>query len=159
MYLACLESPAGLIEIKGTPEVVNSVLFVDEMTVEKTNEGGAVLECKNQLLEYFEGHRKVFSLPFLQEGTAFQQSVWKELDKIPFGSTISYLGLAIKTGDAKAVRAVGAANGQNQLAIIVPCHRVIGSDGSLTGYAGGLSRKKYLLDFEASCSGQQKMFL
>jgi methylated-DNA-[protein]-cysteine S-methyltransferase len=105
-------------------------------------------KCRRELDEYFSGKRKSFDLPLKQEGTEFQQKVWKELLKIPFGKTLSYLELSQKMGNVKAIRAVAAANGKNHLPVIVPCHRVIGSDGSLTGYGGGLGKKKWLLDHE-----------
>jgi len=105
-------------------------------------------KCKAQFDEYFSGKRKIFDLPIKQSGTLFQEKVWNELIKIPFGKTISYLQLSQKIGNVKLIRAVGTANGRNNLAIVVPCHRVIGSDGSLTGYAGGLSRKQWLLEHE-----------
>jgi methylated-DNA-[protein]-cysteine S-methyltransferase len=108
-----------------------------------------------QLDEYFSGNRKIFDLPLDLHGTEFQKKVWSELLKIPFGHKISYKELTLKIGDIKAIRAVAAANGANPVSIIVPCHRVIGSDGSLTGYAGGLWRKQWLLEHESSL---QKLF-
>ncbi len=102
-----------------------------------------------QLNEYFEGKRETFNLDLNPEGTDFQKRVWKALEKIPFGKTTSYLELSKTLGDTKAIRAVANANGKNPLWIIVPCHRVIGSDGSLTGYAGGLHRKQWLLEHES----------
>jgi methylated-DNA-[protein]-cysteine S-methyltransferase len=102
-----------------------------------------------QLQEYFAGKRKDFSIPTQQDGTDFMQEVWENVSDIPFGKTASYLDLAKLAGDEKLTRAVGTANGKNQLAILVPCHRVIGSSGKLTGYAWGLSRKQWLLDHEA----------
>ncbi len=106
----------------------------------------------NQLREYFAGERKKFNLPLDLEGTDFQKKVWKELQKIPYGKTISYKALSEKIGNVKAIRAVGKANGQNPVAIIVPCHRVIGSDGNLTGYASGLDIKEKLLLLEGAIS-------
>lgn len=106
----------------------------------------------NQLKEYFAGTRKTFDVPLDIEGTDFQKKVWNELQKIPYGKTISYKSLAEKLGDVKAIRAVGKANGQNPIPIIIPCHRVIGSDGSLTGYVGGLDVKEKLLEIEGSRS-------
>lgn len=103
-----------------------------------------------QFDEYFAGKRKQFDFSIQQEGTDFQQRVWSELQKIPFGETISYLELSQRIGNTKAIRACGTANGQNKLAIVVPCHRVIGSNGKLVGYAGGLWRKKSLLLYEAA---------
>ncbi|HSR15339.1 MAG TPA: methylated-DNA--[protein]-cysteine S-methyltransferase [Gemmatimonadales bacterium] len=107
-------------------------------------------EARRQLGEYFAGTRRTFELPILAEGTEFQQRVWSALLEIPYGTTISYLDLARRVGDEKAVRAVGLANGLNPISIIIPCHRVIGSDGSLTGYGGGIERKRWLLQHEAS---------
>lgn len=116
-------------------------------------------QCCCQLQEYFQGKRYNFQLNMQQEGTPFRTQVWNELLKIPYGKTISYLQLAQRIGNPKSVRAVGNANGNNNLAIIVPCHRVIGSNGSLTGYAGGLWRKKWLLDLEnKNAHGLQFLF-
>lgn len=110
-----------------------------------------------QLNEYFEGKRTSFNFDINPEGTDFQKKVWKELLNVPYGKTMSYLELSLKLGDAKAIRAVASANGKNPLWIVVPCHRIIGSDGSLTGYAGGLWRKKWLLDHENPVK-QQSLF-
>lgn len=107
-----------------------------------------------QLKEYFEGTRKVFSVPLVTPGTDFQQAVWKELMKIPYGTTRSYLEQSVALGKPDSIRAVANANGMNRISIIIPCHRVIGSDGHLTGYGGGLKRKKWLLDHEKRHSGQ-----
>src|SRR5690606_1404800 len=114
-------------------------------------------DCAFQLQEYFQGIRKAFDLKLNPEGTPFQKQVWKLLQQIPFGKTISYLDLAKQLGDVKAVRAVANANAKNPLWIIVPCHRVIGSNGSLTGYAGGLHRKEWLLHHENPFK-QQSLF-
>jgi len=114
-------------------------------------------DCVIQINEYFEGYRKQFDLKLNPEGTNFQKKVWQQLQKIPFGKTISYLELSKQLGDVKAIRAVANANGKNPIWIIVPCHRVIGSDGSLTGYAGGLHRKKWLLNHESPFK-QQSLF-
>ena len=105
-------------------------------------------ETKAQLLQYFDGKRKEFDLPLLLVGTEFQKQVWNSLIEIPFGKTLSYAGLSRKLGDEKAIRAVARANGDNAISIIVPCHRILGSDGSLTGYAGGLRTKQKLLQLE-----------
>lgn len=107
-----------------------------------------------QLKEYFEGKRKDFTVPLITPGTDFQQAVWKELMNIPYGSTRSYHEQSVKMGKPDSIRAVANANGMNRIAIIIPCHRVIGSDGSLTGYGGGLKRKKWLLDHERRYSGK-----
>jgi methylated-DNA-[protein]-cysteine S-methyltransferase len=142
-----LESPVGLLEIQSTEQGVRSVNFVEERRFE-TNENAYTQLVTHQLNEYFAGKRKVFDMPFDLEGTPFQQRVWRELLTVPFGKTRSYMDISKALGDTKAIRAVGTANGSNKIAIIIPCHRIIGSDGSLTGYAGGLHRKKWLLDFE-----------
>ena len=114
-------------------------------------------ESVSQLNDYFNGKRTDFTFKLNPSGTEFQQKVWKGLLEIPFGKTISYLELSKKLGDVKAIRAVASANGKNPLWIVFPCHRVIGTDGSLTGYAGGLWRKKWLLEHENS-SNQQSLF-
>ena len=152
-YYSNINSPVGLIEISGDDEFVRSVLFVDEAKEESAALSKALRECKKQLQEYFDGKRKVFELSLSQEGSDFQQRVWGQLIAIDFGKTRSYMQLAKALGDPKCIRAAGTANGKNQLAIIVPCHRVVGSDGKLVGYAGGLHRKKWLLDFEAKENG------
>lgn len=112
-------------------------------------------ETKRQVDSYLSGKRKEFDLPSLMVGSDFQKSVWNELLSIPFGKTTSYLELSRKLGNEKAIRAVASANGANTLALVVPCHRVIGADGSLTGYAGGLPAKKKLLELEGSMPGGQ----
>ena len=109
---------------------------------------------KKQLKEYFDGKRKEFTIPLVTPGSEFQQAVWKELQNIPFGSTRNYQEQAIALRRPDSVRAVANANGQNRIAIVIPCHRVIGADGRLTGYGGGLKRKKWLLDHEKKHSGQ-----
>ena len=117
---------------------------------EKLNiaETALIKKTAKQLEEYFKGKRKVFDIPLELEGTAFQMAVWKALLKIPYGETRSYKDIAAIAGNAKACRAAGMANNRNPIAIIVPCHRVIGADGSLTGYGGGLDKKQYLLELE-----------
>ncbi len=119
----------------------------------------AVLEqAAGQLEDYFIGGREIFDLPLVMVGSAFQKKVWQALLEIPFGTTVSYLELSGRLGDPKAIRAVAAANGANALAIIVPCHRVIGSNGKLTGYAGGLAAKRKLLRLEATHPEQLELF-
>ena len=142
-----MDTLVGLLEVCCTEGGLRSVNFIDERQFEENPNKYNKLTI-NQLTEYFEGKRKDFDLPFDLEGTDFQKRVWAELLKIPFGKTRSYMDQARALGDVKAIRAVASANGQNKIAIIIPCHRVIGSDGSLTGFAGGLHRKKWLLHFE-----------
>lgn len=148
-----MESPVGLIEISGDDEFVRSVLFVEKTKEESESVSDVITECRQQLSEYLEGKRKEFELPLYQTGTDFQQKVWRQLMTIPYGKTISYMQMAKALGDPKCIRAAGTANGKNQLAIIVPCHRVVGSNGTLVGYAGGLNRKRWLLELEAKMSG------
>lgn len=142
------QSPIGQILVVCSEKGVSKLVFDDPNEME-SHENEMESHFANQLDEYFDRKRTVFDLPLDLQGTEFQLRVWNELLKIPFGRTITYKELAIKLGNLKAIRAVGTANGANPVSIIVPCHRVIGSDGSLTGYAGGLWRKKWLLDFES----------
>jgi len=146
-------SPIGLIQIKSINQKICSVLFVEKETEPFTIETPLNKECIKQLKEYFAGTRLQFDLPIFQIGTDFQQKVWHEVFKIPYGDTCTYSLLAHKIGDIKSIRAVGTTNGKNKIAIIVPCHRVIGSDGSLTGYAWGLDKKEWLLKHEIEHSG------
>ena len=151
-----IKTPLGIAKIKGDEDGVSSISIADEGIV--SNDIPTVLQAAvQQLNDYFEGTRTHFDLKLNLEGTDFQKKVWRELENIPFGKTMSYLELSKKLGDVKAIRAVAAANGKNPLWIVVPCHRVIGSDGSLTGYAGGLGRKKWLLEHE-NPSAQQSLF-
>ncbi len=155
-------SPIGLLQVSGTETYISEVSFNDKVqraSSRKRNLHPLLIQCIEQLIQYFQGERKKFDLPVHQEGTAFQQEVWSELMTIPFGKTISYLDLARMMGDSKATRAVASANGKNNIAIIVPCHRVIGSNRELVGYAGGLWRKKWLLEHEAKIEyGIQTLF-
>ncbi|RPD39409.1 methylated-DNA--[protein]-cysteine S-methyltransferase [Chitinophaga barathri] len=145
-----MDSPVGRIGIRGTTEYITAVLFENDTQehVATPNAAPLLYTAKRQLEEYFRKERKVFDFPIQQPGTAFQQLVWHNLLTIPFGETITYLALAKRVGNIKSIRAVGTTNGKNALAIVVPCHRVIGSGGVLTGYAGGLWRKQWLLDHE-----------
>jgi methylated-DNA-[protein]-cysteine S-methyltransferase len=146
------QSPVGLLRISGTEHFISEVHFLKEE--EQATQTTATplpplaIQAVEQLIEYFNGNRRVFELPVVQEGTGFQQKVWGELMNIPFGKTISYLEMSRRLGDPKVIRAAAAANGKNNVAIIVPCHRVIGSNNELVGYAGGLKRKKWLLEHE-----------
>lgn len=153
-----MQTPIGVIEITGNSEGLSAVLFIDAKTIiisEKIPE--ELNDVVVQLSEYFEGKRRIFSLKLSPQGTDFQKRVWKQLEEIPFGKTMSYQQMATKLGDSKVIRAAASANGKNPISIIIPCHRVIGSDGSLTGYAGGLHRKKWLLEHESN-SSQQSLF-
>lgn len=157
-----IQSPVGRIAIHASDAAIHAVLFVksdDTSAITTTAPTRLIQHCILQLSEYFEGSRKTFDLPLQQQGSSFQQKVWAKLPEIAYGRTISYLELSKRVGDVKAIRAVGTTNGRNQIAIIVPCHRVIGSDGSLTGYAGELWRKKWLLEHEGKfANGVQTLF-
>ncbi len=155
---AYIKSPLGWIEIISEKGQIAKIAFCEKAQASDSGCRSLQLACE-ELKAYFEGNIRVFSFPMQQAGTSFQQSVWEALLTIPFGRTCSYLDLALKLGDSKKVRAVGTANGSNRLAIVVPCHRVIGSNGKLVGYAGGLDRKRWLLNFEQNqYSGQLQLF-
>lgn len=157
MESCIIETPLGFTQITGDDLGIASIhiLDSDEKLTDVIPE--CLQDCVYQLNEYFEGSRKQFDLTLNPEGTVFQKTVWDALEKIPYGKTVSYLELSKKIGDVKAIRAVANANGKNPLWIVIPCHRVIGTDGSLTGYAGGLHRKKWLLDHENPYK-QQSLF-
>ena len=155
-HTAFLKSPLGITKIVGDANGISEISVSDEGEV-SVSIPKELKQAVIQLQEYFEGKRTHFNLKLNPKGTEFQQRVWQELLNIPFGKTLSYLELSKKLGDVKAIRAVAAANGKNPLWIVVPCHRVIGTDGSLTGYAGGLGRKKWLLEHE-NPTNQQSLF-
>ncbi len=148
IYTTHYSSPLGKLRIQCSDEYLQVVVFAKDEEVEQADKHLLLQNCITQLNEYFSGQRKDFELPLQQTGTEFQQKVWHLLSQIQYGKTISYNHLSKQYGDVKAIRAVASANGKNNLAIVVPCHRVIGSDHSLTGYAGGLWRKKWLLEHE-----------
>jgi methylated-DNA-[protein]-cysteine S-methyltransferase len=163
------KSPVGLLRISGTEHFISEVHFMDknkpgegahiEAPPATAQLGPLVLQCVEELIQYFHGDRRKFEVPVHQEGSSFQTKVWNELLGIDYGRTISYLELSRRLGDTKAIRAAASANGRNNIAIIVPCHRVIGSDSSLVGYGGGLWRKKWLLQHEAKqAHGVQTLF-
>ena len=163
-FSAYYHSPLGLIRISGTEHYISEIHFMDDAPQAGSPEQSPILPpsiilCMEQLIQYFHGQRKQFDVPLQQQGTAFQQKVWNELLGIPFGKTIAYLELARRLGDVKVIRAAASANGKNSIAIIVPCHRVVGSNNDLVGYAGGLWRKKWLLEHEAKITyGIQTLF-
>jgi len=149
-------SPIGKLKISGTESAISSIHFIEddiyvaELDSESEHESSPLLDrCLAQLDEYFFGERKEFDLPLDPEGTEFQKHVWNELLKIPYGTTTTYLELSKTLGNKKTIRAVAKANAENKIPIIIPCHRVIGTNGNLTGYSGGLKRKRWLLDHEA----------
>lgn len=148
MEVAYIQTPIGVAELKGDKNGLASVTVLNN----KKPIGTIPTELKEaaeQFQQYFNGNRTVFNLKLNPSGTHFQKEVWNALLEIPFGKTISYLELSKQLGDVKAIRAVASANGKNPLWIVVPCHRVIGTNGDLTGYAGGLHRKKWLLEHES----------
>lgn len=148
MEQAHIKTPLGIALIEGDENGICKIWVLDE-ELPVTKKIPAILkDAALQLTEYFDGKRNTFDFPLNPQGTDFQKKVWNALLEIPFGKTTSYQELSIKLGDVKAIRAVASANGKNPLWVVVPCHRVIGSDGSLTGYAGGLWRKKWLLEHE-----------
>jgi methylated-DNA-[protein]-cysteine S-methyltransferase len=147
METAYLQTPIGYVEIKGDENGLTSItVFDEEKPMDIIPE--ALEDAVHQFSEYFEGKRTMFDLKLNPKGTDFQKNVWNALLEIPYGKTISYLELSKTLGNVKAIRAVASANGKNPLWIVIPCHRVIGSNGDLTGYAGGLHRKKWLLEHE-----------
>jgi methylated-DNA-[protein]-cysteine S-methyltransferase len=155
--IAFLKTPVGTLKIEGNSNGLETIEFLDadEKTTKKIPIG--LEDAFKQLTEYFNGNRTLFQLKLTPKGTEFQNRVWEQLVNIPFGKTKSYQEIANLLGDPKVIRAAASANGKNPIAIVIPCHRVIGSDGSLTGYAGGLHRKKWLLDHENPFK-QQSLF-
>ena len=156
METACIKTPLGIATVIGDEKGVSAISVADEGEVSAIIP--AILnDAVSQLNDYFEGKRNDFTFKLNPKGTEFQQKVWKALLEIPYGKTRTYLEQSKILGDVKAIRAVASANGKNPLWIVVPCHRVIGTDGSLTGYAGGLWRKKWLLEHE-NPTNQQSLF-
>ncbi|WP_215145476.1 methylated-DNA--[protein]-cysteine S-methyltransferase [Exiguobacterium qingdaonense] len=148
-YKLDMNTPIGILEISGTEDVIQSILFVErEATFLEQDVPDVLRQCRDELNAYFRGERMTFTFPTEQIGTDFQREVWSALQTIRFSKTASYRELAERVKRPAAVRAVGATNGRNRLSIVVPCHRVIGSNGKLTGYAGGLWRKEWLLRHE-----------
>ncbi len=156
MQTCFINSPLGITKIEGDENGIAIISVLSEGLISDEIPEN-LKEAVSQLNDYFDGKRTNFNFKINPKGTDFQQKVWKELCNIPFGKTISYLDLAKKLGDPKVIRAAASANGKNPLWIVVPCHRVIGTDGSMTGYAGGLWRKKWLLEFENPIN-QQSLF-
>jgi methylated-DNA-[protein]-cysteine S-methyltransferase len=145
---AFLETPIGTVKITGDENGIQTISIIDEKVDESKETPECLQDCVSQLNEYFEGKRASFNLTINPKGTAFQIKVWKSLLQIPYGKTTSYLDQSSLLGDKKAIRAVATANGKNPILIVIPCHRVLGSDGSLTGFSAGLWRKKWLLAHE-----------
>ncbi len=150
-------SPLGTILLKSQDEQLTVVSFMDAIAVTETGAttSPVLLTTIKQFDEYFAGTRTQFNLPLHPAGTAFQQKVWDQLTNIPYAETITYLHMAKRLGNVKSIRAAASANGKNPIGIIIPCHRVVGANGKLTGYAGGLHRKQWLLEHEAKMAGKQ----
>ena len=157
MEKVVINSPLGFVLIEGNEEGISKISVTSDETILSETISDLFDDVVTQLNEYFQGNSTDFQFKMNPIGTDFQKKVWEELLKIPFGKTVSYQEVTNNLGDPKAIRAVANANGKNPLWIVVPCHRVIGSDGSLTGYAGGLWRKKWLLDHENPVK-QQSLF-
>jgi methylated-DNA-[protein]-cysteine S-methyltransferase len=150
------KSPIGVLLLEAEEEQLTVVSFQDDVSVAATGTTAcSVLAAAiKQLDEYFAGSRKQFDLPLQPHGTAFQQQVWDQLLNIPYAETVTYLHMAKRLGNVKSIRAAASANGKNPIGIIIPCHRVVGANGKLTGYAGGLHRKQWLLEHEAKMAGK-----
>ncbi|WP_298155520.1 methylated-DNA--[protein]-cysteine S-methyltransferase [Flavobacterium sp.] len=157
METAYIDTPIGTAAVSGDDNGIAVISIRNSETEISENIPETLREAVDQLRDYFAGKRTDFTFKLNPSGTEFQQKVWQELLKIPYGKTVSYMDITKKLGDVKAIRAVASANGKNPLWIVVPCHRVIGTDGSLIGYAGGLWRKKWLLEHE-SPAAQQSLF-
>ena len=158
-----MDSPVGSLLLAKDESGLREIRFKKDsdfdIPVDWTRSDKGLADVRRQLVEYFNGTRTTFDLPLAPEGTEFQKNVWQALTQIPHGTTVTYLDIANKLGRPGSVRAVGAANGANPISIIIPCHRVIGSDGSLTGYGGGLENKKWLLKHEGvEVHGQMALF-
>jgi methylated-DNA-[protein]-cysteine S-methyltransferase len=162
LFYKNITSPIGTIEIGATADSIRTVYFVDswkhratvpERHADSDSPSPLLLEAADELAAYFAGKLTRFSVPFVHSGTGFQRKVWEALSQIPYGKTISYLDLSKRIGNPKAIRAVGTTNGSNRISIIVPCHRVIGSNGTLVGYGGELWRKQWLLEHEQKIAG------
>ncbi|ACU60403.1 methylated-DNA--[protein]-cysteine S-methyltransferase [Chitinophaga pinensis] len=147
-HIHIITTPVGSLTIIGNDHAINTLTFKEGRVPTQEPLSDIMLQCVEEINAYFAGSLQGFNFPVAQPGTEFQQTVWQQLKDIPYGQTISYLQLAKRINNPKSIRAVGTTNGKNRIAIVVPCHRVIGSDGSLTGYAGGLWRKKWLLEHE-----------
>ncbi len=157
METAFIKTPLGIAKLQGDKNGLSNINILDDQQKVDDIIPEALEDAVCQIREYFAGQRKVFDLLLSPQGTDFQKRVWKALLEIPYGKTASYLDLSKSLGNAKTIRAVAAANAKNPLWVVVPCHRIIGSDGSLTGYAGGLHRKRWLLEHESPVK-QQKLF-
>jgi methylated-DNA-[protein]-cysteine S-methyltransferase len=149
MHRATITSPIGNLLLEGDGRALHALRMVGDVRPAPAPSGTVFADVRTQLEQYFDGERERFELPLAPRGGGFEQRVWAALREIPYGETESYGALARRIGAPDAARAVGLANGRNPIAVVIPCHRVIGADGSLTGFGGGLPRKRFLLDLEA----------
>ena len=157
MYVSTIKTPIGFLELTSSELALTAIRFVNDKKNQHSDHPEVLNIAKKQLNEYFNGTRECFDLPLSPPGTEFQLKVWKEVSKINFGKTASYLEIAKITGSEKNTRAVGLANGKNPIPIIIPCHRIIGSNGKLTGYSGGIERKRWLLKHELESSQKPEL--
>ena len=153
-FTAFFESPIGTVAISGSDKFITEIIFTSEAGEDSENLPENILVCKKELQNYFQGNRREFSVATKPEGSDFQKRVWEELKNIKYGETLSYGDIAKRIDDKNASRAVGHANGKNPIAVIIPCHSVVGETGKLTGYSGGMWRKQWLLDLEGNVSGK-----
>ena len=158
IYSITMTTPIGILLLSSDEKYLKSISFDADVLEDAPWLPEVLNQTRKQLEEYFIGTRRQFEIPLLAEGTDFQQQVWKKLEDVPFGSTKSYADIALELGSESASRAVGMANGRNPIPIIIPCHRIIGHNGKLTGYAGGLDRKKWLLVHEQRNSMSGRLF-
>jgi methylated-DNA-[protein]-cysteine S-methyltransferase len=163
-YYSDIDTPLGQMVVRGDGQFVTGLYLPTHKgwrgpDAAWRQSDAPFVAVREQLAEYFAGERQQFDMPLKLAGTPFQQRVWQELVRIPFGTTITYAQLAQRVGRPTASRAVGAANARNPISIIVPCHRVIGADGKLTGYAGGLDKKQWLLAFERGAAAAERGYL
>ncbi len=157
-FISYYESPVGWLKIRTSENALTAISFEEESGTSSEQIPKILIDTIQQLREYFESNRKVFELKLHPEGTSFQKEIWELVGQVQYGATASYLDIALAAGSEKKTRAVGLANGKNPIPIIIPCHRIIGSSGKLTGYAGGLDRKRWLLLHEQKNSPSQLLF-
>ena len=154
-YKDIIKSPVGTLEIKATDRGIREIVFAEGPVTGNSNLNEHIELCRSELDQYFSGDLKSFTVPLDIAGTEFQKLVWMTLRTIPYGETVYYLDVAEMIGDKNSLRAVGLANNKNNIPVIIPCHRVVGSDGKLVGYAGGLWRKQWLLNHEKTFSNSE----
>ena len=157
-YYKTMDTPIGVLKLTSDELHLKSISFGTEISGDTPESTEVLDQAQKQLEEYFSGSRRQFDLPLDPDGTAFQQKVWKQLSEVPYGSTVSYIEIARALNSESSSRAVGMANGRNPIPVIIPCHRIIGNNGKLTGYAGGLERKKWLLLHEQQNSENNQLF-